>query len=181
MEYLFLAKLKKTRTKGKKMSRYFVRSREREQRERVRQRVRERDHDTLPLSHGRGEIGHAELTAEGLRDALLALFDKMVRGLEEARISSFVAVIISHKRRPRAPQEPFCPRFSGDKGERKIFNHLLVVLYERYASLLVGLVELIPTYGSWRGLLNPLLECNHGNVDYSPWRHQVCGACLHAS
>ena len=38
---------------------------------------------------------HAELTAEGLGDALLALFDKMVRGLDEARISSFVADIIA--------------------------------------------------------------------------------------
>jgi hypothetical protein len=37
---------------------------------------------------------HAELTAEGLGDALLALFDKMVRSLDEARISSFVADII---------------------------------------------------------------------------------------
>ena len=156
---------------------------EREQRERVSEseRVRERDHDTLPLSQGRGENGHAELTAEGLGDALLALFDKMVRGLDEARISSFVAVIISHKRRPRAPQEPFCPRFSGGKGERKIFNHLLVVLCERYASIARGprgahsnlrIVERpaqpSPRVQSWqRGL--------------SHWRHQVCGACLHAS
>ena len=46
-----------------------------------------------------------------------------------------------------------------------IFYHLLVVLYERYAAVLVDLVELIPTYGSWRDLLNLLLECNHGNVD----------------
>ena len=148
---------------------------EREQRERVseRERERERDHDTPPLSQGRGENGHAELTAEGLGDALLALFDKMVRGFDEARISSFVADICrgSHKRRPRAPQEPFCPRFSDalvprGKGERKIFDHLLVVLYERYAAVLVDLVELIPTHGSWRDLLNLLLECNHGNVDY---------------
>ena len=53
-----------------------------------------RAHDTLPSSHRRGENGDAELTAEGLGDALLALFDKMVRSLDEARISSFVADII---------------------------------------------------------------------------------------
>jgi hypothetical protein len=47
--------------------------------------------------------------------------------------------------------------------------------------VLVDLVELIPTHGSWRHLLNLLLECNHGNVGYCPCRHQVCGACLHAS
>jgi hypothetical protein len=104
----------------------------------------------------------------------------MVRGFDEARISSFVADICrgSHKRRPRAPQEPFCPRFSDalvprGKGERKIFDHLLVVLYERYAAVLVDLVELIPTHGSWRDLLNLLLECNHGNVDYAPLCHKV--------
>ncbi len=59
------------------------------------------------------------------------------------------------------------------KGERKIFDHLLVVLYERYAAVLVDLVELIPTHGSWRDLLNLLLECNHGNVDYAPLCHKV--------
>ena len=39
--------------------------------------------------------------------------------------------------------------------------------------MLVDLVELIPTYGSWRDLLNLLLECNHGNVDYAPLCHKV--------
>ena len=33
----------------------------------------------------RRENWHAELTAEGLGDALLALFDKLVRGLDDAR------------------------------------------------------------------------------------------------
>ncbi len=100
--------------------------------------------------------------------------------VDETRISSFVADICrgSHKRRPRAPREPLCPRFSDalvprGKSERKIFDHLLVVLHERYAAVLVDLVELIPTHGSWRDLLNLLLECNHGNVDYALLRHKV--------
>ena len=104
----------------------------------------------------------------------------MVRGFDEARISFFVADVCrgSHKRRLRAPQEPFCPRFSDalvprGKGERKIFYHLLVVLYERYAAVVVDLVELIPAYGCWKDLLNLLLECKHGNVDYAPLRHKV--------
>ena len=149
---------------------------EREQREKVSEseRVRERDHDTLPLSQGRGENGHAELTAEGLGDALLALFDKIVRGLDEARISSFVAEIIAEARTKGDPEllkNLFVLAFQtrwcrGGKGERNVFYHLLVVLYERYAAVLVDLVELIPTHGSWRDLLNLLLECNHGNVDY---------------
>ena len=61
----------------------------------------------------------------------------------------------------------------GVKGERKIFYHLLVVLYERYAAVVVDLVQLIPTYGCWKDLLNFLLECKHGNVDYAPLRHKV--------
>jgi hypothetical protein len=40
------------------------------------------------------ENGHSELTVEGLGDAFVAFFDKMVRSLDEARISSFVADII---------------------------------------------------------------------------------------
>jgi len=54
--------------------------------------------DALPSSHMRGENGHAELTAEGLGDSLLAMFDKKLRSLDEARISSFVADIIAEAR-----------------------------------------------------------------------------------
>ena len=129
----------------------------------------------------RGENGHAELTAEGLGDPLLALFDKTVRGLDEARISSFVADIIAEAR-TKGDAEPLKNLFvlafqtrwcRGGKGERKIFYHLLVVLYERYAAVVVDLVQLIPTYGCWKDLLNLLLECKHGNVDYAPLRHKV--------
>jgi hypothetical protein len=48
---------------------------------------------TVPSPHRRGENGHAELAAEGLGEPLLALFDKTLCGLDEARISSFVADI----------------------------------------------------------------------------------------
>ena len=48
-----------------------------------------------------------------------------------------------------------------------------MVLYERYAAVVVDLVQLIPTYGCWKDLLNLLLECKHGNVDYAPLRHKV--------
>jgi hypothetical protein len=118
---------------------------------------------------------------EGLGDALLALFDKMVRGLDEARISSFVADLIAEARTKGDPEllkNLFVLGFQarwcrGGKGERNILYHLLVVLYERYAAVLGGLVELIPTYGSRRDLLNLLLECKHGNVDYAPLCHKV--------
>jgi hypothetical protein len=52
----------------------------------------------FPRRTGEARTGIAELTAEGLGDPLLALFDKTVRGLDEARISSFVADIIAEAR-----------------------------------------------------------------------------------
>ncbi len=142
---------------------------------------------TVPSSHRLGENGHAELTAEGLGDPLLALFDKTVRGLDEARISSFVADIIAEARTKGdagllknlfvlAFQTRWC---RGGKGERKIFYHLLVVLYERYAAVVVDLVQLIATYRCWNDLLNlpqkglNRAACKHGNVDYAPFRHKV--------
>ena len=88
---------------------------------------------TVPSPHRRGENGHAELTAEGLGDPLLALFEKTIRGLDEARISSFVA-----EARTKGDPEPLKNLFvlafqtrwcRGGKNERKIFYHLLVVLY----------------------------------------------------
>jgi len=137
--------------------------------------------NALPSSHMRGENEHAELTAEGLGDSLLAMFDKKLRSLDEARISSFVADIIAEAR-TKGDAEPLKNLFvlafqtrwcRGGKGERKIFYHLLMVLYERYAAVVVDLVQLIPTYGCWKDLLNFLLECKHGNVDYAPLRHKV--------
>ena len=105
----------------------------------------------------------------------------MVRSLDEARISSFVADIIAEAS-TKGDAEPLKNLFvlafqtrwcRGGKGEHNILYDLLVVLYARYAAVLVDLVELIPTYGSWRDLLNLLLECNHGNLDYAPLRHEV--------
>ena len=66
------------------------------------------------------------------------------------------------------------------KDERTIFYHLLVVLHERYAAVSVDLVELIPTYGSWRDLLNLFLECNHATWTMPPCVTR-CGTCLNAS
>ncbi len=48
-----------------------------------------------------------------------------------------------------------------------------MVLYERYAAVVVDLVQFIPTYDCWKDLLNLLLQCKHGNMDYSPFRHKV--------
>ena len=49
----------------------------------------------------RGENGHAELTAAGLGDALLALFDKAVRGLDETRVRTLTSDVIAEARDAR--------------------------------------------------------------------------------
>ncbi len=82
----------------------------------------------------------------------------MVRGLDEARISSFVADIIAEARTKGNPERlkhrfvlAFQTRWCrGGKGERNVLFHLLVVLYERYAAVLVDLVELIRSHSNVR-------------------------------
>ena len=125
---------------------------------------------------GLGENGHAELTADGLGDAMLAFFDKLVRGLDEARIREFVGDVLAEARARRDPEGvknlfvlAFQTRWCrGGKGERKICHQLLAVLYERYPEVVVELAELLPCYGYWKDLLLLLLECKRANVDYSP-------------
>ena len=80
----------------------------------------------------RGENGHAELTAAGLGDALLALFDKAVRGLDETRIRTLTADIIAEARDAGDEQRikdlfllAFHTRWCrGGKGERKLLYQL---------------------------------------------------------
>lgn len=131
---------------------------------------------------GRGENEHAELTVEGLGDKLLAFFDKLGRGLEMPRIRTFVADVIAEARAkgdPELVKNLFVLAFHtrwcrGGKGERKIFYYLLLVLYEKYAEVIVDLVELMPTYGYWKDLLNLLLESkNFPDVDYAPLHRKV--------
>ena len=132
----------------------------------------------------RGENGHAELTAAGLGDALLALFDKAVRGLDETRIRTLTADIIAEARDAGDEQRikdlfllAFHTRWCrGGKGERKLFYQLLAVLYERYPAVVLALVDLIPAYGYWKDLLSLLVECHRDGVDYGPLAARVWAA-----
>ena len=129
----------------------------------------------------RGENGHAELTAAGLGDALLALFDKAVRGLDETRVRTLTSDVIAEARDARDEHRikdlfvlAFHTRWCrGGKGERKLFYQLLAVLYERFPAVVVGLVDLIPVYGYWKDLLSLLLECNRDGIDYAPLSARV--------
>ena len=130
---------------------------------------------------GLGENGHAELTADGLGDAMLAFFDKLVRGLDEARIREFVGEVFAEARArgdPQCVKNLFVLAFQtrwcrGGKGERKICYQLLAVLYERYPEVVVELAELLPRYGYWKDLLSLLLECKRADIDYSSLRRKV--------
>ena len=128
-----------------------------------------------------GENGHAELTARGLGDTLLALFDKVVRGIEEQRLRELTEGILNEARATNDSELvknlfvlAFHTRWCrGGKGERKIFYQMLAVLFERYADVVVDLVELIPDFGYWKDLLSLLLECTNGDVDYAPLKRKV--------
>ena len=130
-----------------------------------------------------GENGHLELTAEGLGDALLAFFDKLSRGLAEERIRSFTSDVLTEahaKGDPEMVKNLFVLAFHtrwcrGGKGERKIFYHLLAVLFETYPNVVLRLVPLMPHYGYWKDGLSLLLQCNQAGVDYAPLRSKVWG------
>jgi hypothetical protein len=130
---------------------------------------------------GLGENGHVELTARGLSDALLALFDKVVRGLEEERIRAMVEDVVDEARGQGDPEKvknlfalAFHTRWCrGGKGERKAFYQILVVLFERYPGVVADLLDLVPSFGYWKDPLSLLRECKMGHVDYAPLRRKV--------
>ena len=136
---------------------------------------------TAETHFGLGENGHAELTARGLSDALLALFDKVVRGLEEERIRAMMEEVVDEacaRKDPERIKNLFALAFHtrwcrGGKGERKAFYQILVMLFERYPGVVTDLLDLVPSFGYWKDPLSLLLECKRGQVDYAPLRSKV--------
>jgi hypothetical protein len=137
-----------------------------------------------------GENEHAALSAQGLGDSLLALFDKLVRAggaldivrplvadvLEDARLHADVEMLKNLF--VLAFQTRWC---RGGKAERMLFYTLLQILYARFPSAVLGLLRLIPKYGYWKDLLSLLVQCPLGaptlgtptDVDYSPLHAEV--------
>jgi hypothetical protein len=133
-----------------------------------------------------GENGHAALSAAGLGDTLLALFDKLVRGLPEDSVRANVAEVMKDARERAEPEMvknlfvmTFHTRWCrGGKGERTLFYTLLKVLYALYPTVVLDLADLIPKYGYWKDLLSLLIECpikcSAGqDVDYSAMHAKV--------
>ena len=94
----------------------------------------------------RGENDHAEHSAAGLGDALLAFFDKLLRGLPEDRVRVFVADVLREAREQAdaelvknlfvlAFQTRWC---RGGKGERQVVLVLLKILFERFPAVVFG-------------------------------------------
>jgi hypothetical protein len=129
------------------------------------------DCGALPQSVVVGENGHAALSAEGLGDPLLALFDKLVRDVDVSKSSERVRALVEDvlaDARARGDTESvknlFVMAFQtrwcrGGKAERMLFYVLVKILYARFPAVVLGLVRLIPEYGYWKDLLSLLGEC----------------------
>ena len=128
-----------------------------------------------------GENGHAELTAAGLGDSLLAFFDKLVRELggDEARIREYVRQVIMEARSSGDLDQVknlfvlvFQTRWCrGGKGERRLTYKMLKILFEDYPEVVVALLPLLPEFGYWDDLNNLVAECIDypvSGVNYAP-------------
>lgn len=120
-----------------------------------------------------GENGHAEYSEAGLGDSLLALFDKLVRGLEKEKLKGLIENVVNDASMKSdvsmltnlfvmAFQTRYC---RGGKGEKAIFYDFMHILYEMYPFLVVNVLELIPEFGYWKDLLALAVTCKD-NAEY---------------
>jgi hypothetical protein len=129
----------------------------------------------------RGENGHAALSAEGLGEPLLALFDKLVRGASASDGPESVRALVENvlaDARARQDAEgvknlfvmAFQTRWCrGGKAERKLFYVLLTDLYARFPAVVLGLLRLVPEYGYWKDLLALVSECAEAPLHAAVW------------
>jgi len=128
-----------------------------------------------------GENGHAALSAEGLGDPLLALFDKLVRGASASNgpvsVHGLVDDVLADARArgdPETVKNLFVMAFQtrwcrGGKAERKLFYVLLAYLYARFPTVVLGLLRLVPEYGYWKDLLALASECPEAPLRAAVW------------
>lgn len=130
-----------------------------------------------------GENGDNKYSINGLGNKMLAFFDKLVRGLSEQKIRSFVHEIVVEARKQKdiekvknlflmAFQTRWC---RGGKGERKIFYVFLKILHETFPVVVLRLLELIPNFGYWKDLLCVLEECRNEGTSYDDLKNRVFG------
>jgi hypothetical protein len=133
-----------------------------------------------------GENGHPALTAEALDNSLLALFDKIVRGLKAEILSALIDRVLEDARASSdvemvknlfvmAFQTRWC---RGGKAERLLFYQVIIHLYRSFPEVVLALMHFIPRYGYWKDLLSLLLQCPQPTArddgdDYSGMRARV--------
>ena len=117
------------------------------------------DGEVLPLIKESVSIDNmVGATASGATaNAVLALFDQLVRGLPEDKLRALVADALKDAD-AAGVEDVFVLAFQtrwcrGGKGERSLALVMLKVLYEIMPSAVLALVELLPRFGSWK---NPL-------------------------
>lgn len=129
--------------------------------------------------HRLGENGHIELTSKGLGDAFLALFDKLVRGLDTEILEGLIDNVLKETSTPESVKNLFLLAFQtrwcrGGKGERNLFYKFIIILYDKgYRDEVLAIIHLMPLYGYWKDPLYLLLECNNKDVDYVPLQNKI--------
>lgn len=114
-----------------------------------------------------GENGHGQLTEIGLGDSMLALFDNLIRNVEETKLINLIDNVLEEARLNKDKekvlnlfvlimQTRWC---RGGKGEKKITYQTLKYLYEDYPLVVLKLIPLLPIIGYWKDPLLLLEEC----------------------
>ena len=110
------------------------------------------------------ENGRPSVAKEGVGDARVAAFFKLVRGLSrEALVEHLEAVLREEGGSAEAVVDAFVLGFStrdvrGGKGERDLSRWWLVELSKRFPETVTKMLPLVPEYGSWRDLIGLLEE-----------------------
>ncbi|CAK9249949.1 unnamed protein product [Sphagnum jensenii] len=125
----------------------------------------------------RGENGTVEYTAEGVGDTRVALSFALVRNIPTARINTLVeAVVNTSKSLPIddaaiVAADLLILTFQtrdcrGGKGEKAIFDEMLLNMFQIFPRTVTGLLHLIPKYGSYKDIFR-LLNRVSGEEKYA--------------
>jgi len=110
------------------------------------------------------ENGRPSVAKEGVGDARVAAFFKLVRGLSrEALVEHLEDCLLASGGSAQAVVDAFVLCFAtrdvrGGKGERDLARWWLVELSKRFPSTVSSMISLVPEYGSWRDVISLLEE-----------------------
>jgi hypothetical protein len=126
-----------------------------------------------------GENGHAALSAQGLGNSLLALFDRFFQGITEKDLRDFLIQILREARQNEDEEQVvnvFVMAFNtrwcrGGKGAKQCFHKALKILFEEFPAAVVKVLPLVPEFGYWKDLLllaEEIKTLPAMSIDYSP-------------